>query len=99
MSHPETGKQFTQLIHNGIDAKTAYEVIHKDDLYGGAMQYAAQQTAQKVVNNIQSRASRPVENGVNAQSGIVTKTDPEQFTKADLAEIRRRVARGEKIKL
>lgn len=90
-------REFTDLITRGIPVQTAYEIIHKDEIMGGAMQYAVQQTAQKVSQNIQSRAKRPSENGVASNSGIVTKADVHSLTKADRAEIARRVARGERI--
>ena len=90
-------KDFNDLIMRGIPVKTAYEIIHKDEIMGGAMQYTAQQVAQKVTQNIQSRAKRPSENGVSSNNGIVTKTDVHSLTKADRAEIARRAARGERI--
>lgn len=90
-------KDFNDLITRGIPVKTAYEIIHHDEIMGGAMQYTAQQVAQKVSQNIQTRAKRPSENGVSSNNGIVTKKDVHSLTKADRAEIARRVARGEKI--
>lgn len=90
-------KDFTSLLANGIDVETAYEVIHKDEIIGGAMQYAAQQVRQKTVQQIQAKGSRPTENGVASQAAVVTKSDPSKLTKQDRAEIMRRVARGEKI--
>mgnify|MGYP000996407562 FL=1 len=88
---------FTKLLSSGIDVKTAYQTIHMDDIMGGAMQYTAQKTAEQVVNNIKSRAARPIENGVAAQSGVVVKNDVSKFTAADRAEVIRRVRAGERI--
>lgn len=90
-------KDFTSLLANGIDVETAYEVIHKDEIIGGAMQYAAQQVRQKTVQGIRAKSNRPTENGVASQAAVVTKSDPSKLTKQDRAEIMRRVARGEKI--
>lgn len=90
-------KDFQALIIRGVPVKTAYEVVHNDEIIGGAMQYTAQTVAQKVSNNIQTRAKRPSENGVASNNGIVTKSDVHSLTKADRAEIARRVARGERI--
>lgn len=90
-------KDFNDLIVRGIPIQTAYEIIHKDEIMGGAMQYAVQQTAQKVSQNIQSRAKRPPESGAASDNGIVTKPDVCSLTKEDRAEIARRVARGERI--
>ena len=82
----------------GIDVKTAYETVHLADIKAQGMQYAAQQTAQKMANAVRSNSMRPVENGLTGtQSASTVKTDPRQLTRADREEIRRRVARGEKI--
>lgn len=89
--------EFRALITRNVPVQTAYEVIHKDEIIGGAMQYTAQQVAQKVSNNIRQRSNRPVENGMAAGSGITTKTDVRSLTKADREEIARRAARGERI--
>jgi hypothetical protein len=99
-SHPETGQRFTDLLAKGVDVKTAFEVIHKDELIGGAMQYTAQQVEQKVTNNIRVRGMRPVENGSsgNAASTII-KSDPSTWTKEDREEVSRRVRMGERIEL
>lgn len=90
-------KDFRDLIIKGIPVQTAYEILHKDEIMGGAMQYTAQTVAQKISQNIQSRSERPTENGMSSNNGIVTKTDVHKLTKADRQEIARRVARGERI--
>lgn len=82
----------------GIDVKTAYETVHLADIKAQGMQYAAQQTAQKMANAVRSNSMRPVENGLNgAQSASTVKSDPRNLSPADRKEIRRRVANGEKI--
>lgn len=90
-------QEFNDLIKNGIDVKTAYEVVHHDEILGGAMQYTAQQAQKKTVDTIRARGTRPAENGINSQAGIVTKTDVKSLTRKDREEIERRVLRGEKI--
>lgn len=92
-------KDFNDLLKYGIDVKTAYEVVHKDEIIGGAMQYTADRVRQQTVDNIQARGNRPRENGMRSQPGIQAKTDPKSFTKEDRAEIIRRVERGETIRL
>ena len=88
---------FIDLLKAGVSVKTAYEVVHKDDIIGGAMQYTAQEVKQKVVNDIQARGKRPTENGVSSQAGAVVKKDVNSLTKKDREEIERRVMRGERI--
>lgn len=90
--------QFVRLLRSGVDVKTAYEVLHKDEIIPAAMQYAAKTAEQKVVNKIRANGARPVENGVQDQSASLVKQDVSQLTKADRDEIIRRVERGEKIR-
>lgn len=98
--HPETGQRFARLLGSGVDVKTAFEVVHKDDLIGGAMQYTAQAIQQKTVNDIRARGMRPSENGGSGSSAAtIVKSDPKTFTKKDRDEIARRVMRGERIEL
>lgn len=97
---PDTGMRFVELLRNGIDVRTAYEVIHKDDLIGGAMQYTAEAVRKKTLNDIRARGLRPAENGLSGNAAAtVVKSDPKSFTKKDREEISRRVLRGERIEL
>ena len=89
--------QFVNLLRSNVDAKTAFEVIHKDEIMPAAMQYTAKAVEQKLTNKIIANGARPAENGNSSQSASTTKSDVSQLTKADRAEILRRVARGEKI--
>lgn len=89
--------QFADLLRAGIDVRTAYEVIHKDEIIPAAMQYAAKEVETKVVNSIMAGGKRPAENGAGSQASALHKNDVSQLNKADMAEIARRVARGEKI--
>lgn len=81
----------------GVDVKTAFELIHKDEILPAAMQYTAKQVEQKLANNMRSK-TRPAENGSSSSAGAVTKIDPAKMTKAQRDEIAQRAMRGEKIK-
>lgn len=97
-SSAEYGSRFLGLLKSGIDVKTAYEVIHKDDIIGGAMQYTAQKVQQKTVNDIKARGMRPSENGGSGNApSVIRKADPSKLTNKDLAEISKRVRAGERI--
>ena len=89
--------KFFELLRSNIDVRTAYEVIHKDDIIAGAMQFTAKKVEQNLTNKIIANGARPSENGNSSQGASVTKSDVSTLTKADRAEIARRVARGEKI--
>ncbi len=100
LNHPETGERFAALLGSGVDAKTAYEVIHMNELVTGAMGYAVKTAQQKTVNDIRARGMRPSENGASGSAPAqIVKNDPSKFTRADREEIARRVRRGEKIVL
>ena len=90
-------KDFVQLLGARVPVRAAYEVVHKDEIIGGAMQFAAQAVEQKITNKIKANGARPTEGGMGSQSAAVVKSDVSQLSKADRAEIIRRVARGEKI--
>lgn len=89
--------RFVDLLRSNVDVRTAYEVLHKDEIIPAAMQFTAQKVEQKLTNKIIANGARPTENGINSQSAAQVKSDVSQLSKADRAEIARRVARGEKI--
>jgi hypothetical protein len=90
--------QFVNLLRSNVDVKTAFEVLHKDEIIPAAMQYTAKTVEQKLTNKIIANGARPAENGNSSQSATVVKSDVSQLSKADREEIIRRVQRGEKIR-
>lgn len=90
-------QKFLDLLKNNIDVRTAFEVIHRDEIMPAAMQYTARAVEEKLTNSIVANGKRPSENGMRAQSATTRKSDVGQLTKDDIAEISRRVARGERI--
>ncbi len=89
---------FAKLLNSGVSLKSAYEVIHKDEILSGAMAYTAERVREQVVRGIEAKGTRPTENGVNAQSGIVTVTDVNSLTKKDILKIIKQVEGGANIK-
>ena len=90
--------QFADLLRvPGVDVRTAYELTHKDEIIAGAMQFTAKTVKKKIVDKIAANGARPTENGLNSQSASLTKSNVSQLSKADILDIQRRVARGEKI--
>ena len=90
--------KFVDLLKSNIDVRTAYEVLHKDEIIPAAMQFTAKTVESKLAKSIAANGARPSENGMSSQSAAVVKSDVSQLSKADRAEIIRRVQRGEKIK-
>ncbi|MBP3936412.1 MAG: hypothetical protein IK954_02370 [Clostridia bacterium] len=89
--------QFVNLLRSNIDVRTAYEVMHKDEIIHAAMQFTAKKAEQKLTNKIIAGGARPTENGNSSQSAAIVKDRVSSLSKADREEIDRRVARGEKI--
>ncbi len=89
--------RFIALLRGNVDVRTAYEIIHRDEILGGAMGYAARRAAEKVVGSIRAKGARPAENGVTSQSAAVFKPDVGALTREERDDIERRVQRGERI--
>ena len=90
--------KFVDLLRvPGVDVRTAYELTHKDEIVAGAMQFTAKTVEKKIADKIAANGVRPTENGLNSQSASLTKSDVSQLSKADILDIQKRVARGEKI--
>lgn len=81
----------------GVGVKTAYEIIHKDEIIGGAMQYAAKKAQQQAAASIASNSKRPVEGWTGNNSPANTKIDVSALTPQQRKEYIKRAARGEKI--
>ena len=89
--------EFVNLITNNVDVKTAYEVLHRDEIIPAAMQFAAQAVEQNIAKKIAANGVRPSENGMGSQASAVVKSDVSKLTKMDIDEVARRVARGERV--
>ena len=81
----------------GVDVRTAYEVVHRDEMRGAEMLFAAQKSAQRIAASVQANGRRPAENGTQSGAAATSKSDPSKLKLADFAEIKRRIAKGEKI--
>ena len=88
---------FGRLVAAGIDGRTAYEVTHRRELLAQAMRYGAKRAVEQCSRAIASGGRRVAENGGHSSSAV-TRTDPKALDSAQLADIRRRVQRGEKIR-
>lgn len=91
-------RQFISMLKSGVPMQHAYEVVHLDDIKAGVAKMQAKATERQVVDGIRAKGARPQENGTTSQSAFTVKDDVGKLTKAERAEIARRVARGEIIK-
>lgn len=56
---------FVRLMNAGVPIRDAFELIHKDELTRGAMQFTANKVAEKMANAAMVNSAHPTENGVN----------------------------------
>lgn len=90
-----SNREFVQLLQNGVPPKTAYEVIHMNDIMSSAMSHATDIAKKQLADNVIANGSRPIENGNAAQGAAITKIDVSNLSKEQLADYKQRAARGE----
>lgn len=91
--------EFASLLKNKVSMKRAYEVIHHDEMIPAVMQLASQKTATKIANSVVANRSRPIENGMSSVAAAISTVNVDTMTKEQMADIKARVARGEKVTL
>lgn len=94
-------ERFRRMVspEGGLRVEDAYFALHHQEMMAGLGREAVQQTKAAISASIQSGAQRPLENGARVTPPVDVRSDPTKFTKQDRQEIRRRLARGEKIYL
>lgn len=90
----ETPK-FGELVRNGIDMLTAYQVCHQADMLQAAQKAGEVRTA----NAVRSNQARPAENGTGGGQAAKLNADPSKWTKSQFRDVQKRVMRGERIVL
>lgn len=95
MQNPE----FRRLTGPGvnIDVKTAYQVIHANELQSQYVQAGAQQAAQKLAQSRSANRRRPSENASRSPAGQTLSQDYSKWGKDQFDEYKRRAERGEEI--
>lgn len=94
-THPETAQRFTDLLSKGIDVRTCYEIIHRDEINQGLLTQAAQSVRSNTAKSLQSRQNRPPENGTSSPATV--ESNVALSTKKEREEWSRRALRGEKV--
>ncbi len=93
-----SSKLFSQLVLAGAPVKSAYEIVHKDEIISGAMAYTADKVREQVVKNIETKGRRPLENGISSESAVMTAIDVNALTPKDIHKILKQVENGASIK-
>ena len=87
---------FSRLVAAGVDGRTAYEVVHREEILRYAMEYAAKRSGEQMARSIASGGARIGENG--GRSVSISHNDPKNLNAKELSDIRQRVMNGEKIR-
>ena len=90
-------QNFLNMLKAGVPMEHAYRVLHYDELMSGTVNKVAGDMQKAVTDHIRARGQRPAENGSFQSSPFTVKDDVSKLSKADRAEIAKRVARGERI--
>ena len=90
---------FMRLVVRGVDAKSAYELTHLQELRKSAVAYGARRAREELTAAMQAGYLRPREGGM-AQSGCGAFAEsPEQWSRKTREELKTRARRGEKVRL
>ena len=85
----------------GLSVEDAYYAVHRNEIQVASMQAAAQKTAQKISNAIQSGSRRPDEAGISSQAPSVTTFNYRNASKEQREALKKQIrdaaARGEKL--
>lgn len=90
--------EFAKLLQANVGVKTAYQAIHGEDIMQAAMAAAVRKAEQKVAASVAAGKGRPAESGAGGSGGAVApKTNVNAMGRAEIQDVMRRVARGERI--
>lgn len=89
--------EFRRLLNAGVDVKTAFQVLHQDEIIPTMMQFTAQKTAQKTAAAVRANGLRPSENGSSSQAATTSKIDVSSLTKEQREALFMRAMAGERI--
>lgn len=90
---------FMRLIACGVDARSAYELTHFQELQRSAMEYGARRTREELAAAAQQGYLRPREGAMDARMRGPFDDDPARWSKQTRSEVKARARRGEKIRL
>ena len=96
-TNEKTGESFRRLLNSGVDVESAFTVIHKNEIMGGAMQYAYKTAKQEMADARTARSQRPDENGVSSNQSAGFYDDMAKLSTLERKKIKAAVSRGEKV--
>jgi hypothetical protein len=90
-------RDFMGMLRAGVSVENAYRTLHMDEINEATAKAAAMAANEQMAANIKAKAARPAENGTSRQSAVIVKNDVSKLSRAERAEIARRVRYGETI--
>lgn len=90
---------FLSMLRAHVPLRDAYEQVHRDEIRQKIAAQAAADAEKRISDSIRANGMRPKENGSSSRSSFQSKTDPSNWTNADMDEVAKRVRRGEKVYL
>lgn len=94
----KSDKLFSRLLMSGMSVRAAYEAVHRDEILSDAVSLTADRVRRQVVEGIQAKGMRPVENGVSSDSAVVTSVDVNSLTSQDILKILKQVENGANVR-
>lgn len=88
---------FTRLVESGVDVKTAYEVLHRDDFEKSIREKTASEVASKIQIDAANNSKRPAENGLKNSSAVNMSLDFSKLTAKEIDDYINRSKNGERI--
>lgn len=92
-------EDFQNALNRGNSVRDAFFIAHMAEILSGTQAETQAKTTNRFVENFRARQSRPAENAGSTTPSVVRKADPSKWTDEDMAEVERRVAAGERIRL
>jgi len=89
--------RFRALLRGGADVRTAYEAVNVQRIIPAAMALAAKVVEGKLASSMAAASARPGENAALSRAASVVKADVSKLSRAQIEDVSRRVARGERI--
>lgn len=89
--------QFRALLCSGLDMQTALECVHRREILASALSHATEQLQHALTLSLAASAARPTENGIIPHASVSATRDVSRMSRAERAEIARRVSEGERI--
>ena len=90
----DENEDFTNLLRNGFDVKTAFLATHANEVFAGANANAQMTARQDAVRAIRQRAARPAESAISYSPAIERRSDPSKLTNEDMDRIDEIVMNG-----